>query len=278
MPIKILGTQNGANFGSAVVDSAVRYAIDHGANIITQSFGFSSAPLPGSSLEEAYQLAIDANILVLAAAGNDNSDRMDYPALHPSIVGVGALSPCDERKSRVVGTSGSCDRDTRDDGGNWGSNYGMGLDFLAPGTLLPSTDVRGVTGYSDNTEDGVIPQYDSVENGDYILDAFGTSMSSPFAAGIASLVWAANPGLKNYQVLYIMRQTARDISPANPDEWDSETGYGALDAKAAVEMAENFDLNSNLLPNLHVEITGPLVFNIFRYLNCSFLGFLLRSR
>ncbi|MEL6559101.1 MAG: S8 family serine peptidase [Bacteroidota bacterium] len=250
MPLVVTGRADDDNVGGiTAIDSAVRHAVRNNADIITQSFGYSDRPVfPGSeqqlrSLEDAYREAIDSGLLIFAAVGNDNRDSADYPAKLPSIVGVGALSPCDERKRSVNDSnSGSCDRDDREDLGidHWGSNFGKGLDFLAPGTLLPSTDALGAEGYS------AFGIYNVAENGDYILDAYGTSMSSPFAAGIASLVWNENRQLKNYQVLHILRETARDISP-NPDPWDPETGYGALNAAAAVAMAKNFNPQTDFL-------------------------------
>ncbi|WP_299887834.1 S8 family serine peptidase [uncultured Lacinutrix sp.] len=255
MPLKVI---SGGGAPNDLVDSAIRHAILYGANIVTMSFGNHTAT--GNTIydiekERTFGDAIDAGLLLFAAAGNDNGNSMDYPAKYPSIAGVGALSPCDERKSSTSDSDGgSCDQDSREDHPttNWGSNYGIGLDFLAPGTLLPSTDVMGITeGYSQ------YDIYESVENGNYILDTYGTSMSSPFAAGIAALVWSMNSNLKNYQVLHIMQETARDIAPNNPNEWDEETGYGALNAKAAVEMAETFNPNSDfLLPNLTLEFTS----------------------
>lgn len=223
--------------------AAVEHAILYGADILNMSFGGSG--LRTQIEEDVYRKAIDSGMLLFASSGNDNAGVVDYPARYPSIVGVGALGPCNERKSSVLGAStGSCDRDNRADGTlHWGSNYGDGLDFVAPGTLLPSTDpVSSSIGYSQYSI------YQSDATGSYVFDSYGTSMSSPFAAGVASLVWGLNPSLKNYQVKYILQQSAVAVGGVG-------TGAGSINARAAVEMAQTFNPNQDyLLPNLSLEL------------------------
>ncbi len=251
MPLKVVN-DSGTNIDPNDVAVAIQHAITHNADIISMSFGW-----PGElsyELEEAMRNAIDANVLLIAAAGNDNA-ALDYPARYASVAGVGALSPCNTRKRSSNDPAGiSCDNDNRADGDDvphWGSNYGEGLDFLAPGVLLPSTDVLGPTGYSDFEDNGVL-QYQSIENGDYILDTYGTSMSSPFAAGVAALVWAEEPGLKNYQVRDILQKTAVATLDGNV----------SINALAAVEYAQNPPESLLLLPNLILEVVDtPTVEN-----------------
>jgi subtilisin family serine protease len=62
----------------------------------------------------------------------------------------------------------------------------------------------------------------------------GTSFSAPEVSGVAALVWAARPELKNYQVADIIKQSARRSAKAG---WTSTAGCGLLDAAAAVELA-----------------------------------------
>jgi hypothetical protein len=61
----------------------------------------------------------------------------------------------------------------------------------------------------------------------------GTSFAAPEVAGIAALIWAARPELKNYQVADIIKQSARRSAP----DWTPELGCGILDAGAALELA-----------------------------------------
>ena len=255
MPLKV---SEGFNFvtNQRQVD-ALDHAILHGADILSMSFG-GETKMP-QEVEDAYSRAIDAGILLLAASGNDNRASLDYPARYSSVMGIGAMSPCGDRKSKVTSNSGSCDRDDRFDPGPWGSNYGDGLDLLAPGTLLPTTDPQGALGVSP------FNIYQSDATGDYIFDAFGTSMSSPFAAGVAALVWGIKTDLKNYQVRQILQLSARGTS-------NNQTGQGTIDAAAAVIMAQTYDVNGFLLPNLSLELgTAPHTFSPNSTLSIPFL-------
>ena len=228
LPIKV----NMDDEASTIVHDSIPAAIDtaraRGSKIISMSFGTTAS----FELEESLRRAIDENILILAATGNDDSTLVDFPAIYTSVVGVGAASPCSERKNSVNNDPNSCDNDPRDN--EWGSNFGEGLDFLAPGTLLGSIDVRGLP--NGLTQFESLGRYRSAFDGDYVLDAFGTSIATPFAAGIASLVWSVNENFKAYQVREIMRGSTRN---------------GIINAKNAVELAtivnpENFALMPNL--------------------------------
>jgi subtilisin family serine protease len=68
--------------------------------------------------------------------------------------------------------------------------------------------------------------------GAYYAYVSGTSFASPEVAGIAALIWAARPQLKNYQVADIIKQSAQ-----RSDGWTATTGCGVLDAGAALELA-----------------------------------------
>lgn len=74
----------------------------------------------------------------------------------------------------------------------------------------------------------------------------GTSMASPLVAGIASLLWAANPELSVEQVENAIYSTAHKIEKADPgynrnDESnpDRSGSHGAIDATAAVAEVAN---------------------------------------
>lgn len=87
------------------------------------------------------------------------------------------------------------------------SNRGAGIDVVAPGAGILST-VPGAT-------------HDAWD---------GTSMASPYAAGVAALL--ASQGLGRRQVVDTLLATARDLGPAGPD---TTYGAGRIDAAAAVE-------------------------------------------
>ncbi|AHM62448.1 subtilisin-like serine protease [Flammeovirgaceae bacterium 311] len=105
----------------------VLYAATHGADIINASYGSTSY----SQIEqELYKMvALDYNVLVVAAAGNSNSEAPMYPASYNHVLSVGASTGEDKRSGY--------------------SNYGHQLDLTAPGDGILTTKIGG--GYEATT-------------------------------------------------------------------------------------------------------------------------------
>ncbi|MDM7917203.1 MAG: S8 family serine peptidase, partial [Candidatus Eisenbacteria bacterium] len=200
LPVKVLDA-NGSGSYTAVANG-VNWAADHGARILSMSLGGGAS----ATLQTAVNYAYGKGCAIFAAAGNSNRSSLDYPAAYSNTIAVGALSPCNERKN-----PSSCDGETW-----WGSNYGTGLDFMAPGVRIHTSDVRGSGGFV---------------SGDYISDFNGTSSATPHAAGIGALVWSQNPALTNDGLRTVLRNTCDDIGAGG---YDTQTGYGRLNAYEAV--------------------------------------------
>jgi thermitase len=75
-------------------------------------------------LEHAVNYAWDHGVVVVAAAGNDNTSRLSYPAAYGHVISVSATDQLD-RKARF-------------------SNYGTTIDVAAPGVDITSTVLGGV--------------------------------------------------------------------------------------------------------------------------------------
>jgi subtilisin family serine protease len=90
MPLKVLDA-DGGGFASDVA-RAVVWATDHGARVINASLG---GPLEDASLAAAAQYAQAHGALLVAAAGNDSSSQLDYPAALPAVVSVAASNQAD---------------------------------------------------------------------------------------------------------------------------------------------------------------------------------------
>jgi thermitase len=210
MPLKAL---NAAGSGSTTaIINCVNWARTNGAHVISMSLGGGGYV---SDFNTAINNAYNAGIVVVCATGNDNQSSISYPAAYTNSFAVGALSPCNQRKSPT-----SCDGE-----GWWGSNYGTGMDLLSPGVLLRS---------AWNTN-----------NTSYISDMNGTSGATPIVAGVAALMRGVNPGLTAQQIYDILNETADNLGAAG---WDSQTGWGRLNAYAAVSTAAGGNCGSELEP------------------------------
>lgn len=75
--------------------------------------------------------------------------------------------------------------------------------------------------------------YSTADGGGYAL-ASGTSFSAPMIAGIAALMWSANPNLRPTTIQSVLRSTATDAGAAG---YDRSYGYGIVDAGEAVAEA-----------------------------------------
>ena len=194
MPVKVLSDQGYGDFADIV--NGVVWASDNGANVISMSLGGGGYQ---SGFDNAVTYAHDNGTIVIAASGNDNGS-ISYPAAYEDCVSVGAMSPCNERKS-----PSSCDGENF-----WGSNYGNGLDFVAPGVRIHSATIGG---------------YTSTFN--------GTSSACPHAAGVAGLIYSMAPGLSPDDVRAAMHATSVDIGGTG---YDTQTGWGRINAFNAVSL------------------------------------------
>jgi subtilisin family serine protease len=198
MPVKVLA-YNTRGFDGDVVAGIV-WAVDHGARIVNMSLGGEGG---GRSLERAIQYAGARGTLVVAAMGNDGEDpthnygaNLNYPAAYSGVLAVAAVQP----DSSPAGFS----------------NHGRWCSVAAPGTRILSTTPT-------------YEVYDPVSLGYDNLD--GTSMATPFVAGVAALTLSAQPGLGAKELKRKLEASSRDLLFSG---FDLSTGYGLVDAAAAV--------------------------------------------
>ena len=118
---------DGSGLDRDIADGVV-WSSDNGADVISMSLG---GGMYNSFFDDAIDYATANGTTVIAATGNDDFGTISYPSRYDNCVAVGAMSPCNERKK-----FSSCDGENY-----WGSNYGIGIDFLAPGVKIPATSM-----------------------------------------------------------------------------------------------------------------------------------------
>ncbi len=229
MPLKVADRRGSMSFTS--ITNAIYYAADNGVDVISMSLG--AAISSDAATDAAIAYAHNAGVTILAATGNENNSVISYPAINEYVIGVGAASPCGDRKR-----SSSLDTElnpgvfadpngyTCDGERWWGSNYGSAtkddrgaVDVIAP-TILPTTDISGSGGY---------------DPGDYDMFFNGTSCATPYAAGVCGLIKSAFPAYTPDQVRAQLTGTAIDIvNVESGSGWDRYSGYGMVDAAAAI--------------------------------------------
>jgi serine protease len=201
MPVKVLDSRGSGTYTE--IADGIYFAANNGADVINMSLGGSSA---STTLKDALAYAYKKGVTIVAAAGNDGSDVISYPAAYNAyVIAVGATR-YDETLAYY-------------------SNYGPDLDLVAPGGDT-NVDQNG-----DGYGDGILQQTfgsSPTDWGYYYYE--GTSMASPHVAGVAALVIASGvTGPDN--VRQVLQSTAKDLGAPG---WDKTYGWGRVDAAAAL--------------------------------------------
>lgn len=166
--------------------AGIVYAADNGASVINMSWGGGGN---STLIREAVDYARSRDVCLVAAAGNSSSSGFFYPAGYPGVLAVAASDRYDNKASF--------------------SNFGAGVDLIAPGVAIHNTWVDG--SYADLN---------------------GTSMASPLVAGIAALVRSRFPNRDADAVATTI------ISSTDPFASASYVGTGRVNAFKAVQMDE----------------------------------------
>lgn len=120
-------TRSSASAGNQLSNTmdGITYAIRNNSDVISMSFGSE-----GSAVTEQVLLnsALNKGIVLVAAAGNDNTNSPFYPASYNGVISVGATDQTDQKASF--------------------SNYGPMVDVMAPGVSILSTVASSNTAYA----------------------------------------------------------------------------------------------------------------------------------
>lgn len=195
MPIKVMDKTGEG--ADDIIAQGIVWATEHGAKIINLSLGSADkTAVLGSALEYARK----KGALIFAAAGNfdpitQSIPQISYPAADPNVIAVTATDESDQL-----------------------------ADFSATGSesMLAAPGVHILSDYW-------------AKSGSTYAYADGTSMASPFAAGVAALIWSKYPDWTEEQVRLALKMGAKDLgSPGR----DVKYGYGRVDADQSLHITE----------------------------------------
>ncbi|MFF5145788.1 type VII secretion-associated serine protease mycosin [Streptomyces sp. NPDC013157] len=163
--------------GNALAEG-IRWAADHGADVINLSLGDDSdSAHPEPSEDEAIQYALKKDVVVVASAGNggDKGDHISYPAAYPGVIAATAVD-------------------------KFGTRAGFSTRRWYATISAPGVDI-------------VIADPDHK-----YYEGWGTSAASAFVSGAVALVKAAHPGLTPAQIKKLLEDTARDAPAGGRDD------------------------------------------------------------
>lgn len=217
MPIRALGRGGGLAYD---VLQAVRYAAgmenDSGvlperpADIINLSLGGAGY---SQYAQDLYRSVRAKGILLIASAGNENTDEPMYPASYAGVISVAAT---DFRGARAPY-----------------SNRGAFIDVAAPGGLL--SDDANNDGYSDGILSTSVAETERGQEKSYVYYQ-GTSMAAPHVSGVAALMKSVHPQMtpEEFESLLVSGTITQDKGSVGRD---NDFGYGLINAYTAVEAA-----------------------------------------
>jgi len=238
LPVRVLSDESGS---LADLLEGIRYSAglpnssgtlpERRADIINLSLGES---LPCDANQREFFRGIrDLGIFLVAASGNsrDGNGAITFPASCDAVFAVGATG--------------------RDSARAPYSNYGRGLDFVAPGGFMRSRQSLG------GILSTIAPESSAAPETGYALYT-GTSMAAAVASGVVALARAVDPDLTPDSFAEMMEcgLLTDDIGAAG---WDNETGWGQINAlKTLRAVSANRDglLHStlDLVGRIHVRI------------------------
>ncbi|MEU9703004.1 type VII secretion-associated serine protease mycosin [Streptomyces sp. NPDC047981] len=155
--------------GTALAEG-IRWAVDHGADVINLSLGDDSKSAhPDAGEDAAVQYALAKGVSVVASAGNggEKGDHISYPAAYPGVVAVTAVD-------------------------RWGTRASFSTSRWYATVSAPGLDI-------------VIADPDR-----RYYSGWGTSAAAAFVSGAVALVRSAHPDLSPAQVKQLLIDTARN--------------------------------------------------------------------
>lgn len=204
---RVLDT-SGRGTGFAIAEAVLR-AVDDGCRVINLSLGMVGVD---DALDEALKYAKMNNVIVVASAGNDSTAEntiFPFPASRSYCLAVAAVDTLDIKAIF--------------------SNYGLKVDYCAPGTWIYAPYLDSSYAWWD-----------------------GTSFATPFVTALAALLISRDPTLNWEQVDTLIAAGAVNIDSLNPG-LEGLLGHGLIDMVAALTAIDPLligDANADSVVNI----------------------------
>jgi serine protease AprX len=243
---KLIGAGLGAGLyiinGLAAWEWGLANQARYNIRIVSNSYSTSEAGFnPNNPLNRASLLAYQSNMIVLFAAGNDGlRDTYNPLAQAPWVIGVAASSKEGDLatfSSRGVPRAERLSNDNELDDFNAPTITAPGMGRLYPTNSGKFTiDMVSTRSSSNLVANGATNDTElSPAQIPFYTQIHGTSMATPFAAGVVALMLDADPTLTPDEVKDIITSTASRMP--GREEW--EVGAGHINAYAAVDKVFN---------------------------------------
>jgi subtilisin family serine protease len=193
LPVRVLNTNGRGN--TFTLAYAVEWAVQQGADVINLSLGTS---YDSKVLRKAIEQAIAQGVIIVAAAGNQDTNAIQYPAAYAGTIAITAVDSVKQKADFA--------------------NYGNWIVLAAPGVGITSTVVG--------------PQ------GSGYASWSGTSMATPFISGAAVLLRQRLPGVSASEIMTLLTGTAGDLDANNPEYIDQLGGMLDIGTAVLEDSAE----------------------------------------
>ncbi|MFI5391621.1 MAG: S8 family peptidase, partial [Bacteriovoracales bacterium] len=233
LPIKVLKKDDstpGANGSlSDRVAKGILFAIKSKAKVINLSLGWPII-LDTFYLRQAFKTAIEKNITIVAASGNNSNNSPIFPCAYENVICVSS-----------IGVDGKIS--------NF-SNYGGQVDVLAPG-------------------DNILSTYPTIKDPDlFFAKGYelknGTSQASPFVAASVAVLKSVYPGITENEAKarLILSTKPTDFFGTEPEKYTSQ---GLINLEEAINLKEQplvipilKELNSISIDEINQSFSLPL--------------------
>jgi len=198
MNVKVLDDKGSGQY--SWIANGIKYAADNGAKVINMSLGGTAG---SQTLADAIAYAANKGVVIVAAAGNNGRNALNYPAAYAQCIAVASTN----------------NKDIKSTFSNYGSTW---VDIAAPGEYIYSTTPNHT---STLNRSGYPKNYAYLS---------GTSMASPMVAGVAGLVFGSLGNNTEDEVVRAQIESNTDAIAGTGSYWQ----YGRVNAAKSLGMSE----------------------------------------